>query len=336
MKVQKFRAKTSVEALAKVKEALGEDAVILATRRVKEGRSWLYEITAAIDLEPPEPEIKPREKEGFSLVLREIESLKEIVLGLEASLKPRGSWAEIFLQQGVPARVIKLLGGNGNASREAFLKNACDRVPQKIGPKELSRTMVFIGQAGVGKTTTLVKLAARLTASGKKVALVSLDTVRVGAKEQISRFAGLLELPLFFTRVEEFAKEKQRLASYDFILVDTPAFGPGFSEYYLKDLLADDEEVSFHLVVRAPEITFVLPSLWQRLKNLPVASLILTHVEGLPSGGPLFSLFLPGLPPVSFISTGDRVPEDFERLTPKRLLGLLLRNLELEARHVTA
>ncbi len=333
MKVQKFRAPTSMEALAKVKEALGEEAVILSTRRVKEGGKWLYEITAAIDFDPPEPEPLPRHRENVSLILRELEDLKALVKGLSVSLKPRSSFADLLISQGVPAHILKIFGRNGDLNKEAFLKQVSSRVAKKVGPAKLARIQVLFGPAGVGKTTSLVKLAVRLRLNGHKVGIISLDTVRVGAREQISRFATLLDLPLRFLHPEEF-KAALRDLSWDYLLVDTPALSPSFPEKSLRELLEASELVALNLVLRASEAPQAVNCLWQRLKNLPVASLILTHVEAIGCGGPLFWLFTPGLPPVSFLSTGDQVPEDFERATPKRLLGLLLRNLEMEEGYV--
>ncbi len=330
MKVQKFRARTSVEALAKVKETLGEDAVILSTRRVREGGRWLYEMTAAIDFEPPEPEVLTRKREGFSLVLREIEDLKGLIRGLKASLKPRNPLGEILLEQGVPVEVLKIFGSNGDLNKEVFLKKVSDAVAERVETRPFSRVLVFIGQAGVGKTTSLIKLAARLGCAGHQVALLSLDTVRVGAKEQISRYAELLDLPLEFARPEEFKEALEILKKYDYVLVDTPALSPSFPESYLVRFLKASSEVSLHLVLRATDAALAIRRVLKRLQGLAVRSLVITHLEALETSGPLYWIFLPGLPPVSFLSTGDQVPEDFERATPKRLLGLLLRNLEME------
>ncbi len=333
MKVQKFRARTSMEALAKVKEALGEEAVILSTRRVKEGGKWLYEMTAAVDFDPPEPSLPPR-REGFSLVLRELEELKALLKGLEASMAPRSTFFELLVHQGVPPLVLKNFSANGDFNKEGFLKQLKARVTQRVDTAKLAKVLVYFGPAGVGKTTSLVKLAARLRFNGHKVALLSLDTVRVGAREQISRFAELLDLPLRFSRPEEFGPTLKELASWDYVLVDTPALSPSFSEKNLRELAETSPRVSLSLVLRACEAPQNVFSLWQRLKVLPVASLVLTHVEAMGCGGPLFWLFLPGLPPVRFLSTGDRVPEDFEQATPKRLMGLLLHNLEMEESYV--
>ncbi len=334
MKVQKFRAKTSMEALAKVKETLGEEAVILSTRRVKEGGKWLYEMTAAVDLDPPRPEAPARGREGFSLVLKELEELKTLIKGLEAGLKPRSALDDLLINQGVPPAILRSLSPQGLSSKDEFLKVVSSRVARRVGPTELARVQVFFGPAGVGKTTSLVKLAARLSCAGYRVGFFSLDTVRVGAREQISRFAELLDLPLRFLRLEEFAEALAQVSDWDYVLVDTPALSPSFSENKLGLLVGASEEVSLNLVLRASEAAPVVLSLWQRLKNLPVASLVLTHVESLSCGGPLFWLFAPGLPPVSFVSTGDRVPEDFERATAKRIFALLLRNLEMEEGYV--
>ncbi len=329
MKVQKFRAKTSMEALAKVKEALGEEAVILSTRRVREGGKWLYEMTAAVDFDSPEPEAPPRGKEGLSLVLKEIEGLKNLLYGLQSSLRPQSPLGESLREQGVPSEVLKLWGENGDLNKETFLKKVSEAVARKVAFQSFSRVLVFIGQAGVGKTTSLVKLAARLSCAGNQVGILSLDTVRVGAREQISRFAELLDLPLKFARPEDFA-EVLPACKWDFVLVDTPALSVSFPVHHLFKFLKVTDEVSFHLVIRATESALVIKTLWQKLKALPVASLVITHLGSWVSSGPLFWIFMPGLPPVSFLSTGERVPEDFERATPKRLLGFLLRNLDVE------
>ncbi len=328
MKVQKFRGNTSLEALAKVKEGLGEDAVILSTRRVKEGKKWVYEITAAVDLDPPVPEPRPRGSEGFSVVLRELEEVKRMIQAL--NFKPRGSFFQHLLEQGLPAQILKLWGENGNLSRDSFLKGLSRLVNQKIGPSELPRQQLFVGQAGVGKTTSLVKLAARLSYGGKEVALISLDSVRVGAKEQISRFAQFLELPVRFVRAGELNKALEEFFEYDYVLIDTPALGASFSVSKLRDLLQGLPKAQIQLVIRAGEAPIEAQALWERMRGLPICSLILTHSESLFYGAPLFWIFAPQVPPVSFLSTGDRVPEDFERATPKRLLGLLLRNVDLE------
>jgi len=331
MKVQKFRGNTSLEALAKVKESLGEDAVILSTRRVKEGKKWVYEITAAIDLDPPAPEPKPRESEGFSVVLQELEELKRMIQAL--NFKPRSSFFQHLVEQGIPAATLKLLGRNGDLNKETFLQGLSRLVNRKVGPVELPRVQFFVGQAGVGKTTSLIKLAARLTYGGKEVALISLDSVRVGAKEQISRFAQFLELPINFVRGEDLETALEDFQGYDYVLVDTPALGPSFGVAKLAKLLKELPGAKVQLVVRASEAPVIAQALWERVKSLPVCSLILTHSEALFFGAPLFWIFAPQVPPVSFLSTGDRVPEDFERATPKRLLGLLLRNVDLEEGH---
>ena len=334
MKVQKFRGKTSLEALAKVKEHLGEEAVILSTRRVKEGKKYVYEITAAIDLDPPEPEPRPRESEGFSVLLRELEELKGLIQELKFQAQGSDFWGIRLLEQGVPKEILGLFGGNGKLKKETFLERLSSLVKGKVGPLKFPRVQIFVGQAGVGKTTSLVKLASRFTYEGKEVAIVSLDSVRVGAREQISRFAQFLELPLNFSRLEELPQILSKYQKEDYVLVDTPALSPSFSVSRLAETVNRMSEVGLHLVIRASEAPVNLFALWERVKHLPICSLILTHTESVFNGACLFWMLSPTIPGVSFLSTGDRVPEDFERATPRRLLGLLLRNFDWEGDNV--
>ena len=331
MKVQKFRAKTSMEALARVKETLGEEAVILSSKRVREGSGWVYEITAAVDIDPPVTPTRTREPEGFSTLLREIEQIKEMLTRLDGSMRPKDSFYYQLLAQEVPSVVLSLFRGNGGLNKDSFLKSLPKRVSRKVGLTEFPRIQFFAGQGGAGKTTSTLKLAARYVYQGYRVALISLDTVRVGAREQIDRFASLMELPLHFVRRdEELPAQVARLEAYDYILVDTPALGAFFPVSRLLRLVQGLEEAGIHLVIRAPESPSVSLSLLEKFKGTNLVSLILTHSEALTLGGPLFWILLPQVPPVSFLSTGERVPEDFERATARRLLGLLLRNLELE------
>ncbi len=336
MKVQRFRAQSSVEALAKVKETLGEEAVILSTRRVKEGSKWLYEITAAVDFDPP-VEPRPREIENFSTLLKELETIKILLERLNGSLKPKTSFFYHLLSQEIPQAALLLFGSNGDLTPENFLKTLSKKVAQKVRFVELPQIQFFVGQGGVGKTSSAVKLAARLLYQGYRVAILSLDTVRVGAREQIDRFAALLEIPLQLVRHDQdFAQKIRDWSDYDYLLVDTPALGAFFSVSRLSRLLQEVPEAGVHLVVPATEAPSGVLALLEKFRGQDLFSIILTHSESLALGGPLFWTLLPQVPPISFISTGERVPEDFERATSRRLLGLLLRNLELEEASCTS
>ncbi len=331
MKVQKFRGKTNMEALAKVKETLGEEAVILSSRRIKDGKEWVYEITAAVDFDPPVIETKFREPEGFSTILKEIEDIKALLERLNGSIRPKSSFYYQLLAQEVPKIVLDLFGAIENLDKERFLNILSQKVSKKVGFIEFPKVQIFVGQGGAGKTTSLVKLAARYIYQGYRIALISLDVVRVGAREQINRFASLLEIPIHFVRKDdELIKKLEGLEAYDYLLIDTPALGAFFSVARLGRLVQNIPEAGIHLVIRAVEAPSVALSILEKLRGQNIISIILTHSESLILGGPLFWILLPHVPPVSFLSTGERVPEDFERVTSRRLLGLLLRNLELE------
>ncbi len=336
MKVQKFHGKTNMEALAKVKKVLGEEAVILSTRRIKNEGEWVYEITAAVDFDPPITETKSRETEGLSTILKEIEDIKLLLERLNGCMRPKSSFYYQLLAQEVPKTILDLFGSNGNLNKEYFLNLLSQKVSKKVGFIEFPKVQFFVGQGGAGKTTSLVKLAARYLYQGYRIAILSLDVVRVGAREQINRFASLLEIPLHFIRKDnELTKKLKELDAYDYLLIDTPALGGFFSVVRLGRLVqkipeVGIHEVGIHLVIRAVESPSVALAILEKLRGQNLVSIILTHSESLILGGPLFWILLPHVPPVSFLSTGERVPEDFERVTSRRLLGLLLRNLELE------
>ncbi|HPG25952.1 MAG TPA: flagellar biosynthesis protein FlhF [Myxococcota bacterium] len=195
-------------------------------------------------------------------------------------------------------------------------------------PDEGSRVRVLVGAPGVGKTTTLAKLAARDEEGEREVALVALDHYRIGAPEQLRAYADLLDSP--FCEVgdaSELPRVVDRLRGRA-VLVDTAGRGPRDEEALaslrpIRDLLG--RRVSIELVVDATARREVQRAQLARFAALSPDRVILAKTDECDSLADVANLVLDAdCPPVCWMGTGQRVPEDLELVEPGRLVQAVL------------
>lgn len=202
------------------------------------------------------------------------------------------------------------------SSIESFLD---DRIEGRLlppRPEERPSIRVLVGSPGVGKTTTLAKLATRNEEGEGEVALVSMDPYRIGAEAQLEQYAALLDTP--FVSINEAAGLSEILLRYPRhrVLVDTAgrsrAFGDDLDS--LSDLRdRSGRAVSIEWVVDATARLEVHRAQLERFKKLSPDRVILTKVDECEDlKGPLNLILSAGCPPLSWIGKGQRVPEDLE------------------------
>lgn len=186
----------------------------------------------------------------------------------------------------------------------------------------------FVGPTGVGKTTTIAKLAAHYTFSEKKhVALVTIDTYRIAAVEQLRTFAKIIGLPLDVVISE--AELDQALKKYhdmDLILIDTAGRSQRdqlqMSE--LESFFSKIKRADVHLVASATSSTENLHETVERFNSLSPKSMIFTKLDECNRYGNIFRTNRQSQLPISYFTTGQQVPEDIEIATPERLVDLIL------------
>lgn len=193
-----------------------------------------------------------------------------------------------------------------------------------------NQIQIFLGPAGLGKTTSLIKLASRLVVEkNKRVALVTCDTGKVGAVEQMRIFAQILNVPFAVMRSPtEWTAIRQKLSSCDFILVDFPAWSlKSIQEISLaKAWLAPTLGArTVHLVLSSLIRTSDLLSIGKSYSVLPISDVIFTGLDQAASYGNIFQFELATRWPLHSFGTGPRVPEDFELATKERMVDLVLR-----------
>jgi flagellar biosynthesis protein FlhF len=194
------------------------------------------------------------------------------------------------------------------------------------------RVAAVVGPAGAGKTTALAKLAIRFAVGERKrVHLLTVDPLRVGAVEQLQAYAALLDMPL--TPVSDLAllprlvsQLSQRAERPDLILIDTPGYGPAESEQAerLADCLLQVRGLDVHLVLSLTAKPRDLRRGFEQYRFFQPAKLLFARLDETDSYGPILNESVRTRLPLSFLSTGQRVPDDLTPATEARLIDLML------------
>jgi flagellar biosynthesis protein FlhF len=210
----------------------------------------------------------------------------------------------------------------------------CIPVAGPIRPVPGTRRIVaLVGPTGVGKTTTVAKLAANLKLTqGARVGLITVDTYRIAAVEQLRTYAEIIDLPLAVANSPaEMRRAIEGLGDVDLVLIDTAGRSPR-DEVKIRELAeflqqARPDEV--YLVLSAVAGERSLRSALERFSTVQVDRLILTKLDEADSLGGLLSVLGLSSRPVSYITTGQGVPDDIEPASRKRLARLILKQENL-------
>ena len=189
------------------------------------------------------------------------------------------------------------------------------RVEREI-PKGTKKIMMFVGPTGVGKTTTLAKLAARFSfiEHRYKVGIITLDTYRIGALEQLIQYAKMMKLPVEdVIDTQDFQQAIDTLSYCDLILIDTV----GSSQFDRDKLLkisqfldASDRSIDVNLVVSASTKLEDLRDIYRNFSFLELDTMIVTKFDETKGFGNIFSLITESSLPLSYFSIGQEVPDD--------------------------
>ncbi len=352
MKIKKFRAKTFAEALEMVKRQLGRDAVILATDESKGLRRYV-EITAAVDPDPSatyhsrtysqwrQGEESERVDEEIVTLKNELRNLRQWIeemrnTGYELSLPPTKRRIFQYLKDLAVSDefAIRL------AERARSIKELPSLISKDIAVSDRDysgKAVMLIGPTGVGKTTTVAKLAARQLRAGKRVGLVTLDTYRIGAIEQIRIYARVMGVSLnVVSDVEELKRTLEELSfSRDVVFIDTIGRRSFDNEYitHLKSLIesvSEDSSSNFtpalevHLLVAANTDERATVEATRYYGRLPIHCIGVTKVDEAVRFGNIYNVGLLYQRPFAYITTGQKVPEDIEFIDRQTLVRLIL------------
>jgi flagellar biosynthesis protein FlhF len=345
MKILKFEGASMRETLAKVKAELGDQAVVVSTRQIRRGLlGSAYEIAAAIDQDddgptvpapvPARPMARPTLDDGE--VERVVAPLRAELRSLRAMMRARADERpapnpDLREELAALRRAVEQLRGAPAAAAPAPAPAPAPTPAPVVEPPlatgSTARVVMLVGPTGVGKTTSIAKIAARAALiEGRQVAIVTLDNYRVGGIDQIRTYADLIGVPLHV--VEDPAGLGDvlvELAAYDLVLVDTAGKSP--RDRAALAALATcarraGAEVEVHLTIAAATAPAVIDELAQRFAPLRPRRLLFTKVD---ECGRVPELTLTpkrlGLP-VTWLATGQAVPEDLELATVRGCIEL--------------
>lgn len=186
--------------------------------------------------------------------------------------------------------------------------------------------VALVGPTGAGKTTTLAKLAVNpLAFGGRKVGLLSLDTYRAGALEQLQAYADVAGLPLEVVHDQrDLDQARARLADCDVILVDTPGRSPRAAAFdrAWRQLLARLQPDETHLVVPATMRLELVAAAREAFGQRDVTHLLVTKCDEVPDDAGLADAALNGALPMRWITDGQEVPSDLHPAAARVLASL--------------
>ncbi len=240
MQIKIFRGHDIQEALKQVKKVFGPEALIISTKTIKppperlfRGERPIVEVVAAADFASLRPGVRNFLDQTENDVLRPNEDLADLTQNpLAAKMCARGLLPE-FVAEVVDEYTQIRCAGRKVENLRSFQDFMLWRIMQSVEVTgvDLSgkKIWAFVGPTGVGKTTTIAKLAAfYFLRYQKKIALITLDTFRIGALEQLQTYAQILQVPL------QVAKDRRTLqqaiknsADRDLLLIDTAGRSPG-------------------------------------------------------------------------------------------------------------
>jgi flagellar biosynthesis protein FlhF len=257
----------------------------------------------------------------------QLEEMKEEIVGVTPQMKTVDEIRALFLKKGIATAwldtVLSSLVGTPIAQDAQLLVSyLLEEIDEtlKVREEDLSvpKMVMLVGPTGVGKTTTIAKLAARyayLLDRPYKVALINLDSYKVGAIEQLAHYADIMQIEHFAVATPEaFRAQVEALEEYDIVLVDTAGMSPYDTHKFIKtvEFVKSDtrRDLEVHLVLAATVKYEDMSDIYQNFSFLNLDAVIISKFDETKHLGTLLNFMLLYKLPMSYFSTGQEVPDD--------------------------
>jgi len=366
MQIKKFEAENMAEALRLVKQEFGSEAVILSAKSLEKKMGVFghmkrpgVEVTAAKDTLYPEPEktssgkirkfknpgnkksligtfcggimaLKNKPNDIFQSHDRELANLKQQMLSQDVE-------ESIILK--LIEKVNRIVPSK-KSLKDNELKLCLIHVLKEMGvtaePVRIEpgkrKVIAFMGPAGVGKTTTIAKLAAIQAIKMKKqVALITLDNYRIGGIDQLKIYAKIIGIPIEVASTgKEFKECLKRLKDKDLVLIDTAGMSQT-NEYQFNELRIFFNKVrcvETCLLLSAATKENDLVDILAKFKVFSISKLLFTKLDESTSYGNIFNQLIRSKIPVSYFTNGQQVPGDIENATLEKMVDLIINKHE--------
>ena len=194
--------------------------------------------------------------------------------------------------------------------------------------EQSQKIVSLIGPTGVGKTTTAAKICSeQILQYKRKVALITVDTMRIAAVEQLRAYAKVINVPLSIVSDKvELDRAISSYADYDVIVIDTGGCSQRDETqmFELRDIFDERGRLHNILVLSATTKDSDTNEITRKFGSMPLDSIVFTKLDESSSYGSIFNHAIRFKKPVSYLTTGQNVPEDIELASKERLVDLLL------------
>lgn len=368
MKMKKYVADTMVEAMKKVRADFGDEAIILSSNVVKtKGFLGLFqkksiEVVAGYDefvkSEPNLSQLKSaslEENETTTTIVlqQEMAEMKKMLQDMQQVVSQPHFPEElqktlIFLQeQGVSQQLIHDIGETiykrMKDEKKDFSQEEQWQIVQKLvrnrlaelpfGGMSFQRKLInIVGPTGVGKTTTIAKIAARvLLEKKKKVGFITTDTYRIAAIEQLRTYANLLQAPVEVVyNAKDFQAAVDKLQDRDFIFIDTA--GRNYKEQKFVDDLASlidfSMDMETFLVLSSTSKQEDMQKVVEQFSAFQIDRFIFTKMDETETVGPLLNLMTEYKMGAAYFTDGQEVPEDLIEANVDDFIRMLLKGVQ--------
>ncbi|MCG8653034.1 MAG: flagellar biosynthesis protein FlhF [Pirellulales bacterium] len=371
MHIRTFRAASLQDALEEIRRQMGPEASVLHTRQVRDGwMGWLgrtyVEVTAGLrDVNDAPPTLpmesgpSPRETDtrhpGSMGAITPVSPTATAAEGLVRTgkfvpppLPPQlQSYRDALLSAGVPSETAmrwldattSFAANLGEQVGQGWLEHLKRSIARELKIGGVIRTqpgdrrvVALIGPTGVGKTTTIAKLAAGFRIEARRrVGLVTIDTFRIAAVQQLKAYAEIMDLPMeVVERPDQMQSALDRLGDVDLVLIDTAGRSPRSDARIdqLAELLRTAQPDETHLVLSATSSAATIESVLQGFAPARPTAAILTKLdEASHTAGTLSAMVASqasaGMP-LSYLTNGQQVPDDIAIADAETLLTRLL------------
>jgi flagellar biosynthesis protein FlhF len=339
------------EGMQQIKQELGPDAIIIQSRKVRQKGIWGFlrppkvEITAAVDSAAGSQAKLAALEQSWQQEMGELKQLVNQLLAHQqkqtiSSKGPYFTYLQQLVAQGVETHVAQALlmeieqeyELGDNIKAEVLELMLSKKIQQYLPTEKLpaaAKILVFTGPTGVGKTTTLAKLAAHFVLTEKKrVGMITIDTYRIGAVEQLRTYAAITEIPIeVVITPKNMQAALEKLAGLDLILVDTAGRSAKNSmqvaelNSFLTQLPAAEVFLVLSVTTKAKDLHLIT----ERFRKVGYNRLIFTKLDETANFGAILNTtYATGLP-LTYLTTGQNVPDDLEEADREKIAQLILR-----------
>ncbi len=352
-----FKAENIQQAIANIKEELGSDAMILSTKKIPKKSldpysKTMFEIEAAF---PSAKTVLPK-TDIMASIKDDVAQIKDMISIAGFGGGMQNMVCNHFESVGVLASFLR--AGVSEALASAIIQDASSVMDDAMQPDEKIKSLkkyvmrqclarietkdffkrnnnsgvphvaAFVGPTGVGKTTTIAKLAARLTFQKKmNVGLISIDNYRVGAFEQLKAYAsimGIVCVPAFSR--QDLSCALDRMRSMDMVLIDTAGHSH-FDKLKIDEifqLIQSDFAISTHLVLSVTSESIIMKDAASAFSIFNPETVVFTKIDEIKRCGKILDHLCDMKLPVSLIANGQKVPEDLMVPDKTKLLKIIL------------